>query len=86
MNNCLDSIDSRLAKVEVWEGRFIKIEDRLDSVDKQLREGAESPVRWRSPSPGSRGFACSGEGKNHYCNFWVMVFLVVRRGETERLV
>ena len=34
----LDSIDSRLAKVEAWEGRFIKIEDRLDSVDNQLQE------------------------------------------------
>ena len=24
--------------MEVWEGRFTKIEDRLDSVEKQLRE------------------------------------------------
>ena len=62
MKTRLDSIDSRLAKVEAWEGMFIKIEDRLDSVDKQLWERAESPVRWRPPSPGSRGFACGGEG------------------------
>ena len=58
----LDSMDSRLAKVEAWEGRFIKIEDRLDSVEKQLRERIESPTRRRSPSPGSRCFACGGEG------------------------
>ena len=58
----LDSMDSRLAKVEAWEGRFIKIEDRLDSVEKQLRERIESPARRRSPSPGSRCFACGGEG------------------------
>ena len=58
----LDSIDSRPAKVEVWEGRFIKIEDRLDSVDNQLQERIESPGRGRSPSPGSRCFACGGEG------------------------
>ena len=58
----LDSMDSRLAKVEAWEGRFIKIEDRLDSVEKQLRERIESPARRRSPSPGGRCFACGGEG------------------------
>ena len=58
----LDSMDSRLAKVEAWEGRFIKIEDRLDSVEKQLRERMESPARRRSPSPGSRCFACGEEG------------------------
>ena len=58
----LDSMDSRLAKVEAWEGRFIKIEDRLDSVEKQLRERIESPARRRSPSPGSRCFACGEEG------------------------
>ena len=58
----LDSMDSRLAKVEAWEGRFIKIEDRLNSVEKQLRERIESPARLRSPSPGSRCFACGGEG------------------------
>ena len=62
MTTRLDSIDSRLAKVEAWEGRFSKIEDRLDSDEKQLLERAESPVRRRSPSPGSRCFACDGEG------------------------
>ena len=34
MKTRLDSIDSRLPKVEAWEGRFIKIKDRLDSVEK----------------------------------------------------
>ena len=29
----LKSVDSRLAMVEAWERRFIKIEGRLDSVD-----------------------------------------------------
>ena len=62
MKTRLDSIDSRLAKVEAWEGRFTKIEGRLDSVEKLLRERAEFPVRRRSPSPGSRCFACGGEG------------------------
>ena len=64
MKTRLDSIDSRLAKVEAWEGGFTKIEDRLDSVEKQLRKRAESPVRRWSPSPGSRCFAGGGEG---YC-------------------
>ena len=58
----LDTMDSRLAKVEAWEGRFIKIEDRLDSVEKQLRERIEFPARRRSPSSGSRCSACGGEG------------------------
>ena len=62
MKSRLDSMDSRLAKVEAWEGRFIKIEDRLDSVEKQLRERIEFPARRRSPSSGSRCSACGGEG------------------------
>ena len=53
----LDSIDTRLAKVEAWEGR-------LDAVEQQLQERARSPARRRSPSPGSKCFACGGEG--HY--------------------
>ena len=53
----LDSIDSRLSKVEAWEGR-------LAAVEQQLRERARSPVRRRSPSPGSKCFSCGGEG--HY--------------------
>ena len=53
----LDSIDSRLSKVEAWEGR-------LAAVEQQLRERARSPVRQRSPSPGSKCFSCGGEG--HY--------------------
>ena len=62
MTTRLDSIDCRLAKVEAWEGRFTKIDDRLDSDEKQLLERAESPVRRLSPSPRSRCFACGGEG------------------------
>ena len=62
MKSRLDSMDSRLAKVEAWEGRFIKIEDRLDSLDNQLQERIESQVRGQPPSPGSRCFACGGEG------------------------
>ena len=53
----LDSIDSRLSKVEAWEGR-------LAAVEQQLRERARSPVRRRSPSPGSKCISCGGEG--HY--------------------
>ena len=53
----LDSIDSRLSKVEAWEGR-------LAAVEQQLRDRARSPVRRRSPSPGSKCFSCGGEG--HY--------------------
>ena len=53
----LDSIDSRLSKVEAWEGRLV-------AVEQQLRERARSPVRRRSPSPGSKCFSCGGEG--HY--------------------
>ena len=51
IKTCLDSIDSRLSKVEAWEGR-------LGAVEQQLRERA------RSPSPGSKCFSCGGEG--HY--------------------
>ena len=53
----LDSINSRLSKVEAWEGR-------LAAVEQQLRERARSPVRRRSPSPGSKCISCGGEG--HY--------------------
>ena len=53
----LDSMDSRLSKVEDWEGR-------LAAVEQQQRERARSPVRRRLPSPGSKCFSCSGEG--HY--------------------
>ena len=53
----LDSIDSRLSKVEAWEGR-------LTAVEQQQRDRARSPMRRRSLSPGSKCFSCGGEG--HY--------------------
>ena len=53
----LDFIDCRLSKEEDWEGR-------LEAVEKQQRKRAGSPVRRRSPSPGSKCFSCGGEG--HY--------------------
>ena len=53
----LDSIDYRLSKVEAWKGR-------LGAVEQQLRERARSPMRRRSPFPGSKCFSCGGEG--HY--------------------
>ena len=55
----LDSMDTRLAKVEAWEGR-------LDAVEQQLREQARSPARRRSTSPGSKCFSCGGEGHYRY--------------------
>ena len=49
MKNHLDSIDIRLAKVEAWAGRLVKMEtlesrlgSRLDTVEQELREPARS--------------------------------------------
>ena len=45
LKNRLDSIDSRLAEGEAWEGRLVKIEGMLDSVEQDLPRGAGHPFQ-----------------------------------------
>ena len=52
-------------------GKVHKIEDRLDSVKKKLREQAESHVRRRSPSSGSRCLTCGNiRGSDPVLGLW----------------